>query len=342
MPHLALAAALVIVSVRVPLSGYAIPSTVDGSPVLYAVYWLTGEVGEPGVASTLVAAVVGLLSLVAVLASRRPRLGTPVAIGLALLAIGATSAGAVAFDVDNTRLAKKAFLPSDPSWVDRTGSNGATFVQAWGGLRAASLQELFWNRSITQVALLPGAPGVDRFADDHVTIGKDGSLLVGGQALATPLVMDGFGSTIELRGARLVEAAPTASLWTPAGRPRLKLYTLGRYHDGWLANAGAIYVWPAAPGRPLAGWLSMRLTSTADAPVLTITFQLPGRQRTSIRIAPGTSRRLNIAICSDRDWYATFRSDKHASIGPRLVSVKSTAPVFTPSPTACPVAEPVA
>ena len=56
--HLALAAALVIVSVRLPLSQYAIPSTVDGSPILYGVYWLTGKLGEAGMAAVVVAAVV--------------------------------------------------------------------------------------------------------------------------------------------------------------------------------------------------------------------------------------------------------------------------------------------
>ena len=48
LPHLALAAALVLVSVRLPLSGYAVASTVDGSPILFGVYWLTGKLGQAG------------------------------------------------------------------------------------------------------------------------------------------------------------------------------------------------------------------------------------------------------------------------------------------------------
>ena len=51
------------------------------------------------------------MTAVAVLASRRPRFGTPVVLGFALLATGAASAGAVAFDVQNTARVKKAYLP---------------------------------------------------------------------------------------------------------------------------------------------------------------------------------------------------------------------------------------
>jgi hypothetical protein len=41
LPHFALAAALLLISVRVPLSGFAVASSVTGSPILYGVYWLS-------------------------------------------------------------------------------------------------------------------------------------------------------------------------------------------------------------------------------------------------------------------------------------------------------------
>ena len=248
LPHLALAAALVVVSVRLPLSAYAVPATVGGSPILYAVYWLTGRLGSSGDAAGVVAAAVGLMSTITAVASRRPRLGTPLTLGLTLLAAGVASAGAVAFDVDNTRLAKERYLPADPSWVDRAHVGQTSLLQAWGGSRAASLQELFWNRSITRVLLLPGAGPFDRFGTQTVHVAGDGSLVAAGRRVTEPLVVDTFGSTVRLRGARLVEKGPTASLWAPAGNPRLSMYAVGRYYDGWLANAGAIYLWPAEKG----------------------------------------------------------------------------------------------
>src|SRR5439155_26711560 len=107
---------LILVSVRLPLSAYAIPATVNGSPILYAVYWLGGKLGHVGAAASVFVGAAGVLSLVAVLGSSRPRLGTPIALGLALLAAGSASAGAVAFDVVHTRHAKKTFHTDNHSW----------------------------------------------------------------------------------------------------------------------------------------------------------------------------------------------------------------------------------
>ncbi len=343
IPHLALAAGLLLVSVRLPLSAYAIAATVDGSSILYAVYWLGGEVGGIAWAAVVVAAAAGVLSLAAALASRRPRLGTPLALGLAMVATGAASAGAVAFDVTNTGLAKRAFLPSDPSWVDRANLGRVALVQSWGGSRAASLQELFWNRSIDRVLILPAAPSIDRYAESHLTVDGDGSLLAGGTPVGGPLLLDQFGSVVRLRGAHLLEAGPTASLWVPDNgrRPQLALYAIGRYHDGWLADRGAVYLWPDRAGGELSGWLSMRLTSPKAVGANTITFELPGGEKTAVRLRPGAPEPVNIAVCGRGDWYATFRSSVHGLVGLRTVSVRSSAPVFRPSPNACPVAESV-
>ena len=119
--HLVLAAGLLLVSLRVPLSGvcdrgYA--STARRSSTA-STGWAVSS-ASVGAASAVVAG-----SGRRALGDRRagdrgdPALGTPLALGLAMLVTGAASAGAVAFDVTNTGLAKRAFLPDDPSWVDR-------------------------------------------------------------------------------------------------------------------------------------------------------------------------------------------------------------------------------
>jgi hypothetical protein len=343
LPHLALAALLVLVSVRLPLSGYAVASTVDGSSILYGVYWLSGELGQTGAASAVVAGAVGILSVVAVLASRRPRLGTPVALGLAMLACGVASAGAVAFDVVNTDLAKKAYLPGDPSWVDRAEVGKVALVQGWGGSRAASLQELFWNRSIDRVLLLPGSRSIDRYADHRIAVRDDGTLVAAGSPVTGPVLMDSFGSVARLQGANLLQAGPTASLWVPrAGeRPRLRLYEIGRYHDRWLADRGAVYLWPSRLGGQLSGWLSMRLLAPRKVGAITITFRLPGGAQTTVRLRPDRAEPVNIRVCGQGPWYATFRSSKHGLLGLRAVSVRSSAAAFRPGTSACRSPEPV-
>jgi len=336
IPHLLLTSALLILAVRVPLSGFAIAPTINASPILFAVYWLTGKVGSPGNAAGVVAVAAGVMSVAAVVASRRPRLGTPVVLALTVLVAGAASAGAVAFDVNNTSVVKKLYLPKDPSWVDRAGLGNVSLLQAAGGQRAASLQELFWNRSITRVILLPGATPFDVFHTQGMRVDGDGTMRVGRRPLDGPLAVDGFGSTVLMRGARRLASAPTAALWVPVGRPRLSLYAAGRYFDGWLAASGAIALWPEAAGRPVSGWLSMRITTPASWQPQTITFRLPSGRSISVHLRPGAAGFVRIPACSRGRWSATFRSKRFWLSGVRPVSAKASVPVFTPDRGACP------
>jgi hypothetical protein len=337
LPHLALAAGLVLISVRVPLSGYAVASTLNGSPILFGVHWLTGKLGKPGDAAAVVAAAGGVLAAVAVLSSRRPRIGTPVVLGLALLATGAASAGAVIFDVQNTAKIRAANLPGDPSWVDRAHVGNVTLLRSFSVGRGNTLQELFWNRSITRVALLPGAATFDAFRTERVRVGDDGSLSVNGRPLDGPLLVDTYGSTVRLQDARVVGRGPSSTLWTPdrSGRPRLRLYALGRYFDGWLAASGVMFVWPSTPGSPVSGWISMRLTAPPGVGSATLTFRFGRSARTTVRISPGTPREVRIPICGSKDARVTYRSKNLTLVGLRSVSVLSTAPVFTPGRAAC-------
>ena len=335
LAHLAIAAALVVVSVRVPLSGYAVSRAISGSAVLYAVAWLGRALGALGDAAAVVAATVGVLSGVAVLASRRPRLATPVVFGLAILATGALSAGAVAMVVDTTTKERRALLPTDPSWVDHAHVGRTVLLQSWGGNSMVSFQALFWNRSLDRLLLLPGALPVDGFRTERARIDKNGFLFADGRDIRSALVVDGFGSTTRLRDARLVTAGPTATLSVPTGAARLSLYATGRYYDGWLAGRGTVQLWPEEPGGRLAGWLSMRIETPGDADAGTLTFALPRGRSTSVRLSPGVSRHVRVAVCASGAWRATYGSTIHRLVGLRLVSVRSGAPVFRPDPSAC-------
>jgi len=341
LPHLALATALLLVSVQVPLGGYAVASTLDGSPILFGVYWLTGKLGKPGDASVVVAAGVAVLTVIAVLASRRPRLGTPVVLGLALLATGVASAGAVAFDVQTTAKLKKAFLPSDPSWIDRANVGNVSLLQAFSGPRAASLQQLFWNRSITSVALLPGAAKFDNYPAARVRVAGNGTMTVNGRPLDGPMLVDGFGSTVRLRGAHVLESGPTASLWVPdrGTRPHLAFYSLGHYHDGWLAGGGVMYAWPEAAGHRVSGWVRMRLTAPPAIGAVQVMFALSATKTFKVALSPGETREVKIPLCGEPGERAavSYRSPVRAIVGLRIVSARSTTPVFTPSESACPL-----
>jgi hypothetical protein len=173
-----------------------------------------------------------------------------------------------------------------------------------------------------------------------VRVGNDGSLLVDGRPVVQPLLVDEYGSTVRLRGARMLQAGRTATLWVPRGRPRLSLYATGRYHDGWLAHRGDISVWPGSAGRALSGRLSMRLAAPPDGSA-EVTFGLPGGRRVSVHLRAGEAKRVTIAVCARERWHATYRSNIYRVVGLRLVSVRTTAPVFTPSRSACPTPRPV-
>jgi hypothetical protein len=284
---------------------------------------------------------VGLKSVVAVLASRRPRLGTPVVLGLALLATGAASAGAVVLDVQSTHNLRRIALPvpTDPSWVDRARVGPVTLLQSYTGVRGGfTLQELFWNRSIERVALLPGAARFDAFRTEEARVADDGSLSVNRRPLRGPVLVETYGSTVLLQDAHVVEGGPTATLWLPDRdhRPRLRLYALGRYADGLLAQAGVIFVWPSTPGRPVSGWLSTRLTASQFVRSSSLTFQYGPHLRTTVRVTPDRPQIVRIPLCTSKNARVTFRAKKYAIFGGRAVSVEATAPVFIPSRRACP------
>jgi hypothetical protein len=338
--HLALAAALVVMSIRVPLSGFAISSTLGASPILYGVFWLTRELDGTASAALTVAVFVGALSAIGVAGSRRPRLGTPLALALALFASAVASAGAVAFDMKNSSSTRSAYLPANPSFVDRVGLGRVVLLQSWGGRRSPSLQQLFWNRSISRVFLLPGASPIDTFGNTKVKVGDDGSLLAGGRTLRSPVLVDGYGSTVRQRGARPVARSRVSTLWEPkpAEAPRLALYAIGRYYDGWLGAFGAVYLWPDSPGGRLTGDIVFNLRAPdTQGKKFTIRFEGPARDVKRVRLGPGERRTIRVRVCAAGSTYVTFRSGLHSFVELRAVSLHSSAPVFVPDAGACPV-----
>jgi hypothetical protein len=129
----------------------------------------------------------------------------------------------------------------------------------------------------------------------------------------------------------------TATLWLPdrARRPRLRLYGIGRYSDGWLAKSGVIYVWPRVPGRPVSGWVSMRLAASRLVGAATITFQFSEHARKTVHVRPGRPQDVRLPLCATKDARVTYRSKKLTLIGMRAITVRATEPVFTPGEAAC-------
>ena len=224
------------------------------------------------------------------LASRRPQLATPVALGLALVVCTATYAGAISFNLANAERTKTDVLGPDPSFVDSTGIEGAAMLQSRSSQRAVASEYLFWNRSVDAVYLLPGAEPPDSFAVTRLTTAADGTLLANGRPVTEPLVADGFSDTIRFRDSDEIATSPVYRLVASPGPQRLALYAPGRYEDGWLGLVGSFQLWPESAADGLAGTLRFELTGAGRLAAGRGSDRAAGRAGQGDRRAAGRDR----------------------------------------------------
>ena len=243
------AAGLLVLSMRVPLTGWSAPGLNDHAPFLLAFARLEIAAGVTG-AAVLVAVVSAAFCATAALAPWRPRLATPLLLGLAMCSSTVSLLAATSFDHLNSGVQADTYLPAvNRSWVDAAGLGAGTLVQAAGSRPIDGEEQLFWNTSVRRVALLPKAFPPDRLGATQLGVGDDGTLSLGAKPLRGPLVVGEDGSTVRFQQARRVAATGSDTLWLPKGNARLQLYVVGRARDGRLLSGGWIDFWSHGPGR---------------------------------------------------------------------------------------------
>jgi hypothetical protein len=212
--HAALAAGMFLVAGAVPMSSWAAAGGNAHSLFLTGLLRVEGWLGSAGGGSLAVAAVAGGLSLVSLAAAWRRATVVVAALGFAFC-VGA-SAFATSFDVQNSRNVRAAYLPAGPEWV----KGDATMLSA--GARTGALEQLFWNRGVDRLALLPGAQKPDVFATEPLTA-------VRGQVV------------IDEDGTARVPAEPVRwnGPYLLARTPRIAGVLTNRSADGWLSPAGS-------------------------------------------------------------------------------------------------------
>jgi hypothetical protein len=336
LAHAAIAAGLVAVAARVPLSGYSAAEGKTNAPTLFAQARLEQVFGDVALASLLAAGAVTLLLAALVAATWRGRTPTALALGLALAACAVTSAGAVSYNLANAERTKRDVLGPQPSFVDRTGIEDAALLQTRASARGIASEYLFWNRSVDAVYLLPGAEPPDAFAVTRLTVAPDGTLLAGGEPVTRPLLADGFSDTLRFRNSQEIASSPVYRLLRSDGPQRLALYAPGRYADGWLGLLGSIQLWPEGVANGLAGTLSFQLTAPADAPPTEVRFKPAGGAAEAVVVAPGAAREIAFPVCAPGTWRVDFAAASTGSVGGRFVSVRASEPEFRPDPAACP------
>jgi hypothetical protein len=306
-------AALLLLAARVPLSGYAAAHNKDDSPTLWAVLRLEGlvSVGNGALAIALVAAV---LSGVAALAAFR-KLPPALALVAGIAACCALSAGASSFD-SRTSTSLRHSLPRDLRWVDHAQLGSVDLVAPPGARREQTWEQLFWNTSVKRLLLL-GSPRIDHFSALPLRVAHDGRLLVDGHADRRPLLVQTYGSSVQLKGVERVRHESAWDLYRPAGTPRLRVIAAGRFADNWLASVGAITVWSKAPGT-----LELVLALPRGTQVTPIRFTTKGVNRL-VRVRPGGRLPLRFHVPGGGPWSLHFKSSKQGYLGDRAVSAQA-------------------
>ena len=334
VPHALIAGAALALSARVPLAGFSAGDGKSNSPLLLAVGMLEQKVGQVGTASLIVAIAVAGLSFVAAATGFFPRVAIPLLVALAIAAGCVASVGAVSLGHQAASNVYDTTLWPDPSYVDHANLGNVALLAAPSNDRGFTTEQLFWNRSIDRLLVLPDASPPDAFKFEQTTIGDDGSILVGGEAYTGPLLVDAYSATTEFRGARQVARTRIYKLYAPTATPRLSLYVVNRYYDGWLGLTGSMKVWPEE-GATLAGRLQLALSIPPDLLDTTMRFKLPDGSVKEVDVKPGKVVPVSITVCSPGPWSAVYEGPLNTNFGERLVTVRSTKPVFTPDASAC-------
>lgn len=333
--HAVLAVALIGLSARLPLSRWAQPGGDDHSPFLLGVQQLERTFGGNVAGAGAVAAVAAVLALGAIGASARR--ATALVLALAVLGSGAIFGCAWEFDRNNSQHVLRRYLPAEqPSWVDAAHAGAATLLMAPGGHATAAEEQLFWNRSIDRVAILPDGVRPDRLHAGLAGIGADGTLRLGGLPLRGPVVADAYATTIVFRGGRELARSPYFRLWKSSGDARVAALMPGRYWDGLLQPSGGVLLWPARARARLAGWLELDVRAPRYGRLrLTIgrrVFTAAPRGRVTVRVP----------VCSGGRWSTPFRAVARDVVGGRPVAGRSSPPRFVADPAACAAARPTA
>jgi len=324
-----IALALLVLSMRVPLSGYTVGDAKQDSPFLLGIFRLEKAVGI-GDGSLAVALVAAALACVAAGAAFRARLAY-VAVAATLVASCAVSVGAVSFDHRVSRGVRSTLLPADARWIDHAGLGPATLIQTPATPHARAHEQLFWNRSLERLLLLDQASPIDAFASPRVRIAPDGRLVSGGKTVRGPLVISNFAVRARLAGAVAVARGADYELWRPLGTPRMAMFVGGLYHDGWLANGGHITLWPARDGR-VEGTFRLPLSLPAGTQRTVLQLRGPGVNRRVV-VEPEQRVVVELQVSHKGPWTLAFHTNRPGYLQPddRPISVQAQLPTFTGS-----------
>lgn len=326
------ASVLIVLAMRVPLSGYAALDGKQDSPFLTAVARSQELIGI-GNAGLLFALAVGALGCVAVLAALRPTVGVPLALAGAILAASAASIGATSFDLRSAQRMEATYADDGRwNWVDNAGLGTSSVLVTPGADRTGAEVDLFWNRDVKRVLRMPNAPEIDAFGDTLTTIADDGRLVSDGVPVRGPLLVEHSFASVVLDDAQKVRGTASATLWQPRGDAHIAMLTIGRYVDGWLDPKTEITVWPRRTGaRNGAVELRLSLPSELELPRAVLQLTAPGFSRI-ISVDPGRHVSVRVPVHVRAEPVRILVRGRTAiADGDRVIVAQAEAPSFVPS-----------
>jgi hypothetical protein len=324
----AVSVVLLVLSQRIPLSGYIAGLGKVDSPFLVAVSSLQPTVSI-GATSLLVAILAALTLGGALLVAWRG--GATVALTAAVAISVVVSVGAVVQDSRESNGVHTELVPTPFNWVDEAHVGPVTLLQTQGAQLPDAVEQMYFNRSIMHEAILGDHPdaATDVFGAPRLKLDADGRVL----NATNSILVQNWGATVRFQNASVVAHAHTWSLWSSQGTPQLSVVEDGRYFDDWLARQGRLTVWPDASGHT-RGFLTFTLFLPRGQESKPVTIRFG---KNHYRVVPGQFTHVVFAIDSPQ----AFRLNYSAGSGRwlqdfRSVSVKSTVPLFhrAPSPPA--------
>jgi len=330
--------ALVTCILSSPLTTVAAAHGKVHSPELFAVGRLQQLLhNNAGTASLTILAALAVAAAAAALASFvHRRVATIVALTGAAAIMAATSVAAYSYDGRNTRNVRDVFAGPSPSWIDALHVGATRMIVLPDDLRTDSLEQLFWNRSVDRVTLLPSAFPIDMLPAQQGSFTRDGKVLTNGRPTTGPVLLDEYGSSVQVRNATRLGASPTSVLFRPRGALRLRLLAVGEYHDHWLADRGGVVVFPDRAGGSIAGHVLFTVQDPPGARTVTLSFRRGTRSVASFAVRGGETRMLSVPVCSSGTTVVDFHGTTTGQLTDgRLVSVRSMPPRFVADSATC-------
>jgi Dolichyl-phosphate-mannose-protein mannosyltransferase len=269
---------------------------------------------------------VPLLGSVALAALGLRRSWAAAAVGVATLCLLFLSGiPAYAGDRNVSRGTLEVRAGSPPDWLDRSGLGPADYLQLPGGSAHYGWVLEVWNRNFRKPVHL--STGGDWWSSSTARVTDDGRLLVDGRPARGPLVVNDFGTAIDLDGNVVGRPRNGLTAYRLAPRPRVRLIADGLMFDRWAAGVVKARAWPRRPG-------VFRVTLSLPAGRVGRTVTLTtGRSTRRLDVAPGETKTVALAGPPHLriDTSATNVIDA-GTADARLVGVRIPALSFRPKP----------